>query len=79
MHIPSRPPTATPPTAMPARDLGEPRPSETSPHPTRSQWERITLAPDIELHIRRPLDRATSKRVDRLVEIARDLLEEDPS
>ena len=45
----------------------------------RSQWERIDLAPDVELHIRRPLARATAKRVDRLIAIARDLLEEDPS
>ena len=45
----------------------------------RSQWERIDLAPDVELHICRPLARATAKRVDRLIAIARDLLEEDPS
>ena len=45
----------------------------------RSQWERIDLAPDVELHIRRPLARSTAKRVDRLISIARDLLEEDPS
>ena len=45
----------------------------------RSQWERITLAPDIELHVRRPLPRPLSKKVDRLVSIAAELLEEDPS
>jgi len=45
----------------------------------RSQWERIVLATDIELHIRRPLSRTQNKRVDRLVTIARELLEEDPS
>jgi DNA-binding transcriptional MerR regulator len=45
----------------------------------RSQWERIPLAPDIELHVRRPLPRPLAKQVDRLVSIARDLLEEDPS
>jgi DNA-binding transcriptional MerR regulator len=43
----------------------------------RSQWERIILAPDVELHIRRPLARAQQKGVDRLVTIARELLEED--
>jgi DNA-binding transcriptional MerR regulator len=43
----------------------------------RSQWERIVLAPDVELHIRRPLARAQNKQVDRLVTIARELLEED--
>ncbi len=43
----------------------------------RSQWERIALSPDVELHIRRPLTRAHQKGVDRLVTIARELLEED--
>lgn len=43
----------------------------------RSQWERIALAPDVELHIRRPLTRAQNKQVDRLVTIARELFEED--
>ncbi len=43
----------------------------------RSQWERVVLAPDVELHLRRPLSRTQNKRVDRLVTIARELLEED--
>lgn len=63
------------PTAPAAPD---PEPS-TDVRLERSQWERIDLAPDIELHIRRPLARSTAKRVDRLISIARDLLEEDPA
>jgi len=51
--------------------------TEAMPRVERSQWERVSLAPDVELHIRRPLPRSIAKRVDRLVEIARDLLEED--
>ncbi len=47
--------------------------------PDRSQWDRISLAPDIELHIRRPLSRLQNKRVDRLLAIARQLLEEGQS
>lgn len=47
--------------------------------PERSQWERIVLADDVELHLRRPLSRAQNKQVDRLVTIARELLEEDRS
>ena len=43
------------------------------PIPQRSQWERIDLAPDIELHVRRPLSRATAKQLDRLITVARDL------
>ena len=55
-----------------------PAPAETGVRPgDRSQWERIVLAPDVELHIRRPLPRAQNKQVDRLVTIARELLEED--
>ena len=50
---------------------------EAPPAATRSQWERITLAPDIELHIRRPLSRVVNKQVERLVDIARDILEEN--
>jgi DNA-binding transcriptional MerR regulator len=45
--------------------------------PDRSQWERVALSPDVELHIRRPLSRDHNRRVDRLVSIARQLLEED--
>lgn len=57
-----------------------PAPTETTSQPVeRSQWERIALAPDIELHIRRPLPRAQNKQVDRLVTIARELLERDRS
>jgi DNA-binding transcriptional MerR regulator len=59
--------------AVPASDLA----AETVVE--RSQWERIAIGRDVELHIRRPLPRSTAKRVDRLVSIARDLLEEDPS
>jgi len=55
-------------------------PDEATTRPSdRSQWERIVLVPDIELHIRRPLPRAQNKQVDRLVTIARELLEEDRS
>ena len=63
----------TPPPVEPA-----PAPPDDRSQPLeRSQWERIPLAPDVELHIRRPLPRAQTKRVDRLVTIARELLEED--
>lgn len=39
----------------------------------RSHWERLTLHPDIELHIRRPLSRADQRRLDTLLEQARRL------
>jgi DNA-binding transcriptional MerR regulator len=51
-------------------------PEEPAP-PSRSQWERVTLAPDIELHIRRPLSRPVNKQVDRLIDAARDIFQDD--
>jgi DNA-binding transcriptional MerR regulator len=47
------------------------------PQPDRSQWDRIALSPDVELHIRRPLTRDHNRRVDRLIALARELLQED--
>jgi DNA-binding transcriptional MerR regulator len=47
------------------------------PNPERSQWERIAIEPDIELHVRRPLSRTQNRRVERLIAFARQLLEED--
>jgi DNA-binding transcriptional MerR regulator len=56
----------------------EPSPTyPATPTPDRSQWDRILLAPDVELHVRRPLGRRQHKRVERLIEIAKELLEED--
>jgi DNA-binding transcriptional MerR regulator len=45
--------------------------------PERSQWERLELSPNIELHVRRPLSRLEQKRVERLITIARQVLKED--
>jgi DNA-binding transcriptional MerR regulator len=85
---PTAPPASPPPTRnaialeVPRYRLAEPSalyaetPSPT-PAPDRSQWDRILLAPDVELHVRRPLGRRQHKRVERLIEIARELLEED--
>jgi DNA-binding transcriptional MerR regulator len=52
-------------------------PMQQAEEPVRSQWERITLAPDIELHLRRPLSRGMNKKVERLIDVARDIFEED--
>jgi DNA-binding transcriptional MerR regulator len=64
--------------AAPEPLLAAPPPTPEPRLPERSQWERITLASDVELHVRRPLPRPLAKQVDRLVSIARDLLAEDP-
>lgn len=54
-----------------------PLPKPRSPGSDRSTWERISLAPDIELHVRRPLDRQTIKQLDQLLDAARKLLREE--
>jgi DNA-binding transcriptional MerR regulator len=43
----------------------------------RSHWERHILAADVELHVRRPLTRSQNRAVARLIETARQILEED--
>jgi len=63
-----------PPPAATEPGTADPEPSRL---PERSQWERIVLAPELELLVRRPLDRRLHKRVERLIHIARELLEED--
>ena len=73
------PAPATPSSAAENAPIPAPVDHEPAPELTRSQWERIVLAPDVELHVRRPLTRIQSKRVDRLVTIGRELLEEDPT
>lgn len=62
------------PYALPSMAVPEPPP--TIPEPSRSQWERIALTPDVELHVRRPLSRFQNRRVDRLLEAARQILKE---
>jgi DNA-binding transcriptional MerR regulator len=64
---------AEPPAAMAATPTVEPSP----PSIERSQWERLSLGPNLELHIRRPLGRLEQKRVERLITIARQVLKEE--
>jgi DNA-binding transcriptional MerR regulator len=45
--------------------------------PARAQWERLALAPDVELHVRRPLTRENNRRVEKLLSLARQIFEED--
>lgn len=40
---------------------------------SRSHWERLTLQPGLELHVRRPLSRADQRRLEALLNYARDL------
>ena len=65
--------------AEPRAAYADPVPPEprTPTAATRAQYDRITLADDIELHIRRPLSREQNRRVERLLQAARAIFEED--
>ena len=63
------------PRSMPSMPMTMPMPVPASPE--RSQWERVVVGPDVELHIRRPMSRRGQKQVERLITIAREMLEED--
>ena len=60
--------------SAPGQQPAAPSPTQ---EPERSQWDRVAVTPDIELHVRRPLTRGDNKRVSRLIEIARQLFEEE--
>jgi DNA-binding transcriptional MerR regulator len=67
---------------LPPSIASAPEPAAADPEPApqsieRSQWERLSLGPDLELHIRRPLGRLEQKRVERLITIARQVLKEE--
>ena len=72
------PPMAPAPAPSPslAPPVSSPAPAAARTTPDRSTWERLVIAPDVELHVRRPLDRQTNKRVDQLERIARELFED---
>lgn len=57
-----------------ATSSSSPQPEDTSAL-QRSQWERVTLGPNVELHLRRPLSRLEQKQVERLIRLGRELLE----
>ena len=52
---------------------------EAQPAPyDRDRWDRFRLNDDVEIHVRRPLSRETNRRVEKLLEAARDILGEEP-
>jgi len=58
-----------------SRDAAPPA-REEHPGPNRTRWERVALAPDVEVNVRRPLSLQRSRRVERLLKAARKILEE---
>lgn len=61
------PPVPLPPPSSPASRAA----------PDRAQWEHISLTPDIELHVRRPLSREDNRRVEKLLEQAWPIFREE--
>jgi DNA-binding transcriptional MerR regulator len=63
----------------PLGSVQEPRFSPSIHKPReRSQWERLALSDDFELHIRRPLSRDANRRLERLLEQARRIFQDEP-
>ncbi|MFO1538889.1 MAG: MerR family transcriptional regulator [Chloroflexota bacterium] len=56
--------------------MNEGPPPAATREPERSQWDRIGLSPDIELHVRRPLSPRDNKTVARIIRLARELIDE---
>ncbi len=55
-----------------------PRPWRVGSGPApRTNWERIEVAPDIELHVRRPLSRYENKRLEQAIELMTRFLNEE--
>ncbi len=74
----SSPSPEDPATPGPVPPPPSPAPTSSMTRPVTAMWERIPLAPDVELHVRRPLSRTANRRVERLVTIAREILEDQP-
>jgi DNA-binding transcriptional MerR regulator len=70
--VPAAPPASSSAASAPGAGIT----SSPRPGPVRTTWERVVITPDVELHVRRPLDRVTNKRVDQLERIARELFED---
>ncbi len=73
--MPSVPAAQSVPTPPPRPNVSQP-PTPREPE-LRSQWDRVGITPDIEIHIRRPMTRTDNKRVYRLIEYARQLFREE--
>ncbi len=75
--VPAAPAAPGPDVAKAAPATPPPAAEAAPPTVERSTWERISVAPDIELHVRRPLSRRDNRLVERLLAFARQLQGED--
>jgi len=63
--------------ALPEASASDASPSALTGAADRSTWERLSISPDVEIHVRRPLDRLSNKRVEHLARLARELFGEE--
>jgi len=68
--VPSPSPTTVVPPVLPVTPGARPRGTG------RSTWERISITPDVEIHVRRPLDRQANRQLDQLIARARELFQD---
>ncbi|MEE2780218.1 MAG: MerR family transcriptional regulator [Myxococcota bacterium] len=69
-----RPDENSSPPHVPTSSPGSPTPN-TVGFMGQSRWDRVSLSPDVELHIRRPLTREDNARVQRLMRHAKRIFE----
>ena len=67
-------PTGGPPAAVVP---GGPSGASSAQFGSRAAWERYTVSKDVEIHVRRPLDLQTNRRLEKLLEAARALSKEN--
>ena len=70
------------PSAVGARHFALPGRSSPQSSPNmdeRSRWERVSISPDIEIHVRRPQPRSQKRALEQLIETAKELFAEESS
>lgn len=70
-------PMPPPPSPAPMARSSPADPGQTKTGQARSQWERIQLHADLELHVRRPLSPHVNRRLDDLLKVAKQLFTEE--
>lgn len=60
-------------------DLPEPLAAQTGEGAEPERWQRISLAPGVELHVREPLSPERRRRLEALIAAARDQLGDEPA
>jgi len=76
-RTPMQPQAAPRPEAKLSRGAGFQALLQT-PVPANETWQRIELAPGVELHVRQPLETGTERRLQQLLTVAAQIFQEKP-